>query len=199
VNGDRAPQLKAIYYAVNLTMTKRQKEYRQALLRDTPYQRPATKTKDISKEMIVALIENNDEVDFAPFGSGTRPEAIAKAEKYLGVTFPPSYAWWLRNYAGGEVRGREVYSVYEDFYDRGPDNVIAYPGDISFVAETNRRHGLFRDELEIMSIDGDETYYFDPAQRSEDGEWPIYLIEAGSDEPELQARNFLEFLYKIIS
>ena len=180
-------------------MTKKQKkEYRRALLRGTPFQR-ATQIRDISKELVMALSESRDDVDFAPFGDGCSPEAIAKAEGRLGVTFPPSYVWWLKHYGGGSVGGREIYSVYEDFYEPGMGDAVSFPGDITFVAERNRRRGASRSKLEIMSVDGDEIFYFDTSQRSEDGEWPIYLIESGSDEAVVYAKDFLEFLHKVIA
>ena len=182
-------------------MTKKsKKEYRQSLLRGTPYQRaPFPPQMNISKEMVMELIESHKHESFGSYANGCSHIVIAKAEKRLGLAFPPSYIWWLVNYGGGQVGGTEIYSVYEKYHDQEEVDDIAYPGDIVFVAERARKRGVLPNgRLEIMNIDGDEVYYFDTSQSPADGEWPICLLEAGADQAEMYARNFLEFLYKII-
>lgn len=100
--------------------------------------------------------ENSDIVDFAEFGEGVSEDWIEKAEVRLGVKFPESYKWWLKNYSGGEIHGEEVFSIYEmDF-----DTVVG--GDIVYMNELNRKNGVSsKDQLVIQENDQGESYYFD--------------------------------------
>ena len=98
-------------------------------------------------EDLIRLIEEaGDNVDFAPFGDGVSDDWIKAAEERLGVVFPMSYKWWLKNYNGGEVYGEEIYSVYGiDF-----DEVVG--GDIVYINELNRKNdSAFQDKLVIPS------------------------------------------------
>ncbi|MBG8556135.1 SMI1/KNR4 family protein [Hymenobacter guriensis] len=51
------------------------------------------------------LAANADAVDFADFGEGYTGDEICAAEQALGICFPPSYRWWLKNYGGGTIGG----------------------------------------------------------------------------------------------
>ena len=83
---------------------------------------------------IIYLIEKNtDKVEFADFGDGVSQQWIDLAESRLGVVFPPSYVWWLKNYSGGQINGNEIFSIYEvDF-----DEVVG--GDIVYINELNQK------------------------------------------------------------
>ena len=63
-------------------------------------------------ESIRKLIkENRQQINFGEFGHGPLDDWIDKAQARLGVKFPPSYIWWLKNYSGGEIYGDEIFSV----------------------------------------------------------------------------------------
>lgn len=55
---------------------------------------------------------------------------IEKAEVRLGVLFPPSYRWWLRNYKGGEINGCEIFSVYELDFDSVVGGDVVYQSKV---------------------------------------------------------------------
>ena len=120
-------------------------------------------------EDLIRLIEEaGDDIDFAPFGDGVSDDWIKAAERRLGVAFPTSYKWWLKNYNGGEVYGEEIYSVYGiDF-----DEVVG--GDIVYINELNRKNDpSFQDKLVISETD-DELFYFDLSNGLIEKEYPVY-------------------------
>lgn len=85
---------------------------------------------------IIDLIKGSEFVEFAGDGDGVTDEWIYKAESRLGLKLPDSYKWWLKCYAGGEISGEEIYSIYEMDFDsvRG--------GDIVYMSIVNGRNGL---------------------------------------------------------
>ena len=141
-------------------------------------------------ESVQKLIEDNKQkINFGQFGHGTSDDWIDKAQTRLGVQFPPTYIWWLKNYKGGTINGDEIFSVYElDF-----DSVVG--GDIVYINELERKNGFFTtSQLVIQHNDQAEDYYFDLNQMDDAGEYPVYVDPAGIK----YADNFLLFLQKKI-
>ncbi len=146
-----------------------------------------------SIKKLIAL--NEDVCEFASFGDGISDLLIQKAEKRLGVKFPPSYRWWLKNYSGGEINGEEIFSIYESDLDENP----IPSGGIVYRNELDQKNGMSSvNQLIIQTNDQAQTYYFDLLQVDKDGESPIYV---GREVPLIglkYANNFLEFLQKKI-
>ena len=141
-------------------------------------------------EDLVRIIEEaDDSVEFASFGEGISDDWVKLAEKRLGITFPKSYIWWLKNYNGGEVYGEEIYSVYcIDF-----DKVVG--GDIVYINELSRKNdSSFKDKL-IISETGDEVFYFDLSNGLKNDEYPVYELHSNI----LYAHSFAEFLKRRIT
>lgn len=137
-------------------------------------------------ELLNRLIEKfSYKINFGTLGQGTSDEWIEKAQFRLGVQFPPSYIWWLKNYKGGEINGDEIFSIYElDF-----DSVIG--GDIVYMNELNRKDGLYSSkQLVIQHNNFGEDYYLDLTQVDDIGESPVYVSPSGQK----YAENFLVFL-----
>ncbi|RKM55778.1 SMI1/KNR4 family protein [Butyrivibrio sp. X503] len=129
-----------------------------------------------------------DIVDFASYGEGVSDAWIEAAERRLGVEFPKSYRWWLKNYNGGEVCGEEIYSVY------GIDFEEVVGGDIVYINELSRKNDpTFMDKLVISETD-DEMFYFDLSNGLIENEYPIYEFYSKT----LYAPSFAEFLKKKI-
>lgn len=142
-------------------------------------------------ETIQNLIERNrDKVNLSAFGKGVSEDWIHKAEERLGVLFPHSYKWWLRNYKGGEINGCEIFSIYElDF-----DSVVG--GDIVYINELERTIGTFTpNQLVIQHNDLGEDYFLALDESDSTGECPVYV----SPGTERYADNFLQFLEKKIN
>lgn len=144
-------------------------------------------TIDDAKRMVSA---NPTVVDFGTTGDAVGEEWIANAESALGREFPVSYKWFLKTYAGGEIGGEEIFSVY------GLPFESAVGGDIVFKHLVNRKNGLLDDsKLVISATDFGEIFFFDYDKWSE-GEAPIYLHFASCNYP--YAADFYGFLCKRI-
>ncbi|MGV3611419.1 MAG: SMI1/KNR4 family protein [Fluviicola sp.] len=133
------------------------------------------------------IAENPDSISFGEYGFGASDSWIEKAQNRLGVKFPPSYIWWLKNYNGGEINGEEVFSIYEiDF-----EQVVG--GDLVYINELNRKNGVTtHQELTIQENDQGESYYLNLNETNEAGENPVYSAVSRSK----YADNFLDFLSK---
>lgn len=130
-----------------------------------------------------------DAVDFADFGDGTSDEWIQRAEARLGVAFPPSYRWWLRNYGSGTIYGDEVYSVY------GLDFDAISGGDVVHMNELDRtREGLPPAHLRIMVDYLGQHYFLNLSLATGASEAPVY-VSAG-EETQWYAASFFDFLAK---
>lgn len=144
-------------------------------------------------EQINSLIESADFVDFAPFGDGVREELIRRAEDNLGVAFPASYRWWLKNYGGGEIFGQEIFSVYESGLRSDFSG-----GDICHMHMINASKGRDDDgrRLFISQASGaEQVFYFKLAGHDE---WPVYSSDPGLQSERFYAESFGEFLIKRI-
>ena len=127
-------------------------------------------------------------VEFRDFGDGTSQEWITRAEERLGITFPPSYVWWLKNYGGGEILGEEIFSIYEmDF-----DTVVG--GDIVYMNELYRKKNFKPTDIIISTTDRGEVFYFKTDEKDDENEYPVYLNITKIK----YAENFADFLKKRI-
>ena len=142
-------------------------------------------------DFIINLInENLDDINFGDFGKNWISDYwINRKQARLGVVFPPSYIWWLKNYKGGEILGEEVFSVYEY------DEVVG--GDIVYINELDRKNGwIDATQLVIQTTDRSEIFYFDLLQQDENGEYPVYRLFLGKKTK--YADDFLDFLARRI-
>jgi SMI1 / KNR4 family (SUKH-1) len=118
-------------------------------------------------------------------------ELIAKVEEKLGVTFPPTYRRFLREYGGGPFAGCTFYGVFDDDFDA--------PGAFDVVSETLdlRRESRFPENIVPVYDfgDGDLACLELSADRSEApviGVTPGFPVEA-SERDEV-ASDFGTFL-----
>ncbi len=142
-------------------------------------------------ELQQLINKSSDIVDFGTADDAVDEEWILKAESALGRPLPDSYKWFLRQYAGGEVGGEEIYSLY------GMPFESVNGGDIVFQYLANRNSGLLDDsKLVVSETDLGEVYFFDYSN-FKDGECPIKLrLPSGEAVP--YATDFYEFLSKRI-
>lgn len=146
------------------------------------------KQKNIEK----FILNHNSIVDFGTSVDAVSEEWINKAEYKLRRSFPESYKWFIRNYAGGEIGGDEIYSIY------GIPFESVNGGDIVFQHLANQKSGLLDDEkLVISETDIGEIFFFDYSHLK-DGECPIYL-RLPSGEFEFYASDFYDFIKKRIT
>ena len=138
------------------------------------------------------LIESRaDLVNFGSEANAVGEEWVVKAEQVLGRKLSISYKWFLQNYAGGEVGGEEIYSIY------GIDFETVNGGDIVFQYLVNQKAALFDpSKLVVSETDLGEVFFFDYTKFDGD-ECPIYLRLPSGDHV-LYAKDFYEFLIKRI-
>ncbi|WP_375624081.1 SMI1/KNR4 family protein [Bartonella sp. TT119HLJHH] len=144
---------------------------------------------------VAVLIDKVIKYDEEIINFGTEDDAVGdfvieKAEKALGLQFTSSYKSFLEHCKGGDIGGKEIYSLY--------DNPMGIPaGDIVFQNLNDRKRGFVTaEQLIVCEADFDETFYFDYTQ-FRDGECPIYVMFP-LDNCEYYASNFYEFLCKRI-
>lgn len=130
-------------------------------------------------------------VSFGTSTDAVSDDWVAKAESVLNRSLPNSYKWFLGAYAGGEIGGEEIYSLY------GIPFESVNGGDIVFQHLMNRKAGLLDDsKLVISETDLGEVFFFDYS-RWYDGECPIFL-RLPSSEFVYYADDFYDFLCKRI-
>jgi antitoxin YobK len=131
-------------------------------------------------------------VNFGSQSDVVDDEWVVKAENALNRPLPESYKWFLKTYAGGEIGGEEIYSLY------GIPFELVNGGDIVFQHIVERKAGLLDDtKLSISETDFGEVFFFDYS-KFVGGECPIYLrLPSGSTVP--YAEDFYEFLCKRIA
>ena len=147
----------------------------------------------ISVDTLKSLIESNSEsIEFGSEEDAVDSKWLEKAEKELAVEFTDSYRWFLKNYAGGEIGGDEIYSIY------GMDFDAVNGGDIVYQNKMSRKNGLTgNDRLIFMETDLGEVFFFDYSQL-EGNECPV-KIKYPSGKTEVYAGNFYEFLFNRIN
>src|SRR4051812_47086985 len=97
-------------------------------------------------------------VDFGSPADAVGDEWIAKAEATLNRRLPASYKWFLKTYAGGEIGGEEIYSLY------GIPFESVNGGDLVFQYLASRKAGLLDDsKLAISETDLGEVFFFEYA------------------------------------
>jgi hypothetical protein len=146
----------------------------------------------ITHQQVSELISLHPEiVSFGCPEDAVSDEWIEKAEARLALPLSASYKWFLKNYAGGEIGGEEVYSIY------GIEFESVCGGDIVYHHIIDLKNGTsVKDKLEVMATDLGEFFYFDYSE-FKNGECPV-VIKIPSGGFSLYASDFYDFLYKRI-
>lgn len=121
-------------------------------------------------------------VAFPRPGSGVSEFAIQSAERRLGLSLPPSFRWWLREYGGGQIGGDILYGLDEAGIDAP---------DIVELARRNRADGRDPSRL-VVCIGNEEEYWLATSATQPDEECPVWLADGG--HVSLYASSFAEFL-----
>lgn len=139
-------------------------------------------------EEALRLIEENEELaDFV----GPRDAALVdKAERTLGVRFPPSYRRFLLELGAGNFGAFEVYGVIDEDWDESsvPDGI--------WYTMNERQESDLPDHLLVIASAGDGPLYC--LRLGDEKEPPVIFYSAGLDEDEqereIAAENFGAFL-----
>lgn len=162
--------------------------------RDMPEYIHFFKEKEPAKENYVTrslmdlllAIRQDPESEFA---EGASELDIQRLQKALGITFPPSYIEFLKNFDGGEFRLVRIFSVAaERGYGRVAEQMAFLQDNVKVFAE-----GIL---VPIGDDFGGNIYCFD-VEVEQDGEFQIVQWDhenVGDDEPQPVADSFCEFL-----
>lgn len=122
-------------------------------------------------------------------GSGVSEAVIIAAENVLGVQFPEDYRNFLLRYGGGYLGGNEIFGLPPEIeYLEEPDLHVVF-----VTKEYRRLWEVSSFCVVLMDFDGDEFYVLDCAS-DEASVW----LHIHSEEPELYAQNFSDFIAKQI-
>lgn len=94
--------------------------------------------------------ESEEDTDF----EGPRSEELVqKAERALGLEFPPTYRRFLREFGAGDVGGEEFYGIINDQWEKS-----SVPDAIWCTLTARRKLGLPAD-LVVVGDTGDGEFY----------------------------------------
>ena len=140
-------------------------------------------------EKAFKIIEKNKHL--AHFFGPASQRSMQDAESTLNVTFPNSYARFLKRYGVGNIVGLEFYGIVENpaTDERGIPDAIWLTQDLRETAELPR-------EFIAVSETGYGPYYvLDTSQMDTNGECPVYMWDVGNQKEKI-ADSFGEFLYE---
>ncbi|MDH6440681.1 hypothetical protein M2158_009222 [Streptomyces sp. SAI-144] len=145
-----------------------------------------------ASRQVIDLVRANE--DTAQHGRGCSPEIIARAERELGLTFPPSYRLLIEEFGSWDVSSSEFLGIYQ----------TEAAGDVLLgsVAETLDARAEVGMPQELMVVMLDDVWLFavlDTSQPDEDGEYPVFAWNPGVLDGGLMekiADSFGEFVLK---
>lgn len=127
--------------------------------------------------------------------NGVAEKWIQKAEQKLDLKFPPSFRYFLSQYAGGNIGGEEILGLAD--FEPEPD---APALDFVYCTLCERRDGwINKYYILLVNNDGDQEFYIDTEIRDSTGECPVVELNIEDrNSPKIYALNFAEFLLKRI-
>ena len=135
------------------------------------------------------LEENREKSDM---GQPKSEELIQKAEKILGLYFPPSYKEFLKCYGGGGFGSFEVDGILdsENLMAAGSPNMV-------WCTLNMRQYGFSSNFIRIADV-GDGSYYCIDASTTDPNEERPVVWWNGWNATEIEAPTFADFLLKQI-
>lgn len=110
-------------------------------------------------------------------------EKIAEYENKIGLNFPETYRWFLREYGAGGIGSVDILGIDPDDYS----DVLSYTKD-------KRQNGLEHKYIPIFDCD-EFIYCIDTEDKQTDGS-TVIRWDISSKKAELRANNFIDFLYE---
>jgi antitoxin YobK len=133
-----------------------------------------------------------DHADDADFTDGADPASIERAERLLGVSFPPSYREFLARLGAGNLGSREFYGIIPGFDMADP----TVPNMVGVTKELQDAGTLPADIVVIGSTGYGPYYVIDTRRPDPRGEGPVLVWFPGvssRENAERDAENFGEF------
>lgn len=123
----------------------------------------------------VALVGKHQEaVDFA----GPRDETlIVAAETALGITFPPTYRRFVREFGALGIGSEELYGITDSNFTQS-----AVPNGIWLTLKYRSRSHLPDSMIIVYSVGDGEYFVLDISQTDATGECPVVVWDPGVNE-----------------
>jgi hypothetical protein len=125
-----------------------------------------------ASRQVIDLVRANE--DRARHQQDCSPDIIARAEREMGLTFPPSYRLLIEEFGTWDVPPTEFLGVYQT--ERAGDVLLGS------VAETLDARATVGMPPELMVVLLDDVWLFavlDTSQPDEDGEYPVFAWNPG--------------------
>ncbi|MGH1563169.1 SMI1/KNR4 family protein [Mumia sp. DW29H23] len=122
-------------------------------------------------------------------GRGAPEDRIRAAEAELGVTFPPSYATWLRTFNGTRVAHGQIAHLVPDEHVDLADDDLRYRPRLAGGAHGGR--------LPVLTLDDAGWWELDFTQPTDDGEVAVVHHDPYGG-PAVYARSFVGFVDRLL-
>jgi hypothetical protein len=138
------------------------------------------------------IIQNSGAADF----EGEKDEdLVLKAEKYLGVRFPPTYREFLKTLGCGDIDGKEFYGLINERFENS-----SVPNAIWLTSNLRRKYGT-PPTLVFIAESAEGYYALDLGQTGPEGEAAVVDWNAGKGKGpyEIVFRDFGAFLLESLN
>jgi hypothetical protein len=145
------------------------------------------------EQALVLMRDHLDESDFEP----QPPERVERAERALGVRFPPTYRRFLHELGAGGIGSQEIYGVVDDDLDD-----VRPPGAVGYTLMLRREGAIAEDVVAIYGLGQGSVYGLATGKAGPDGEAPVVGFTPGlshpSDDHEVVSPDFGCFFLETI-
>lgn len=101
------------------------------------------------------------------FSGGKPPALVSRAEKALGVEFPPTYRRFLLEFGAGSFRSAEFFGVVDEDWDES-----SVPDAIWYTLDERRLAGLPHNLIVVGEVGTGELYVIDVTKP----EGPVFVV-----------------------
>jgi hypothetical protein len=142
-------------------------------------------------ENAVDLIEQHS--DLVDFVGNTTEKLVGKAERQLGLKFPPLYRKFLLDFGAGNFGSEEIYGIIKDDFENS-----GIPDAVWFTLKQRMEMNLPHNLVIVYHTGGEEMFCINTGRQNNLNESPIVIYKIGV-RPEHQfyetvANDFGEFL-----
>lgn len=125
-----------------------------------------------ASEQVIRLVRENEGI--ANHADGCTPAMIERAERELGLTFPPSYLLLLKEFGTWELGAKEFPGIYQTSA-RGD----ALLGTVAYTLDDRVGLGLPDHFMVVMHDDVWDVVVLDTSQPDKNKEFPVYAWNPG--------------------
>ncbi|AUQ25663.1 SMI1/KNR4 family protein [Dickeya zeae] len=136
---------------------------------------------DNVRKAIAIINHHQDEADF----EGVKEEGlVALAEKALGIKFPESYRFFLKNLGCGDIAGLEFYGIIKaDFVNSGIPDVV-------WITTKERQESDLPEYYVVINATGDGDYFV--LDCSDNGKNKVLLWTPGIKDQQAAFKPYYE-------